>query len=73
MSKDVDEQLEDENEAEGHVELISHLAQMGRRSIAERHLAAELRLEDAHQEVLRGPHCLKCIAQPSLKTSALPG
>ena len=53
MSEDVDQQLEDEDEAEGEVELIGHLAQLGRRSVAERQIAAELRLEDAHEEVLR--------------------
>ncbi len=52
MSEDVDEQLEDEDDAEGEVKLIGHLAQLGRRSVAERHLAAKLRLEDAHEEVL---------------------
>ena len=52
VTKDVDEQLEDEDEADGQVELVGHLAQLGRRSVAERHLAAELRLEDAHEEVL---------------------
>jgi hypothetical protein len=52
VCEDVDEQLEDEYDAEGEVERVGHLAQLGRRSVAERHLAAELRLEDTHEEVL---------------------
>ena len=55
VSQDVGEKLENEYDGEGHVEVVCHFSQLRGRTVAQSHLAAVLRLEDAHKEVLRGP------------------
>ena len=53
MRQEVDEELEGEDKGEGRVQVVCHLPKLRGRAVAEPHLAAVLRLEDADQEVLR--------------------
>ena len=53
VPENIDEKLENEDNSECEVEVISHLPQFSRRAVAEGHLASILGLKDADKEVLR--------------------